>query len=228
MAKVLEASKTNRLYHIKNSNLHQTYNGIHKYDCLRQAIYETRGMVLTYQKKPIEAMFDCCCGGVIPAHITAINVQKTPYLARKVPCTFCQSCKIYRWRYMCTFAELKRILLQGGYTIGDIKEVKIGKCDKVGYVQQVLIRDGKKTLILTGRQMYSLINKIKSFVYSIERKGNAIVFVGKGYGHHLGICQWGARKMVDMGWTYKKILSFYYPYTHIMELKNTVKRDAKL
>ena len=46
-----------------------------------------------------------------------------------------------------------------------------------------------------------------------------IDFIGKGYGHHLGICQWGARYMVDAGWNYQRILQFYYPGADFMKLK---------
>lgn len=34
--------------------------------------------------------------------------------------------------------------------------------------------------------------------------------------------------MVDNGWPYRKVLAFYYPHTTIMELKNTVKKDASI
>lgn len=170
MAKVLEANKKNTLYHIKNSNLHQTYNGIHAYDSLRQAIYETRGLVLTYNKKPIEAMFDCCCGGVIPANITAVNLKNAPYLARKQLCTFCSTSKIYRWQLRYSKAEMQQLLESAGYYVGVLRDITIARADKAGYVQMVSVRGSKKTLTLTGRQMYGAMSKIKSFVYAIEKK----------------------------------------------------------
>ena len=55
----------------------------------------------------------------------------------------------------------------------------------------------------------------------VEKKGKSIVFNGQGYGHHLGICQWGAKNIVDAGWNYTSILEFYYPGTVIMQLKNS-------
>ena len=44
------------------------------------------------------------------------------------------------------------------------------------------------------------------------------MFKGTGYGHHIGLCQWGARELVSQGWDYKKILHFYYPDTTFMKL----------
>ena len=93
--------------------------------------------------------------------------------------------------------------------------------DAAGVVEKVTIRDMYKTITLTGRMMYSVFTKIKSYCYSIEKKGRYIIITGRGYGHHVGICQWGARKMVDAGWNYRSILDFYYPGTVIMQLRNS-------
>ena len=66
LVKYLEGAKSKKPYHIKNTNVHQTYNGFHTNPVLIQAVKETSGVILTYDKKPILAMFDCCCGDVIP------------------------------------------------------------------------------------------------------------------------------------------------------------------
>jgi stage II sporulation protein D len=54
---------------------------------------------------------------------------------------------------------------------------------------------------------------------SIKKKNNSFVFVGKGWGHRVGLCQWGAKVMADKGFSYKKILKFYYPGTEIGKIK---------
>jgi stage II sporulation protein D len=43
--------------------------------------------------------------------------------------------------------------------------------------------------------------------------GNGWVFAGKGYGHGVGMCQWGANGMAKNGKTYREILARYYPDT---------------
>ena len=59
--------------------------------------------------------------------------------------------------------------------------------------------------------MYSLLGSVKSYHFSIHKKGKNIQVKGRGYGHHAGLCQWGAREMVRDGWKHRKILKFYYP-----------------
>ena len=94
--------------------------------------------------------------------------------------------------------------------------MKIVKKDKAGLVEEVIIHARKK-ITLAGKKVYNLLKEVKSFCYSITRKKNKIILNGRGYGHHLGLCQWGAREMVRDGWDYKKILLFYFPQTKLMK-----------
>lgn len=218
LVKYLEAKKTKKPYHIKNTNAHQTYNGFHTNYILKRAVEETAGLILTHNKKPIIAMFDCCCGDVIPAHLNTIDFKKAPYLARKVPCTFCKSSKIYQWKLEFDSDEFQTIISSSGIVIEQIRDVYVSKKDKAGAVEEIIIQDRHQHHSLTGKQFYALFSKVKSFCYSIAKKGKKIYITGKGYGHHLGICQWGARNMINYGWSYRSILQFYYPGTHFMKL----------
>jgi len=51
--------------------------------------------------------------------------------------------------------------------------------------------------------------------FTLRRKGNTFILNGRGYGHGVGLCQWGAQQMAKDGKNYKEILSFYYPGTVI-------------
>lgn len=60
-------------------------------------------------------------------------------------------------------------------------------------------------------------NKIKSNDFTITREGRMIKFAGKGLGHGIGLCQWGAAKQAAMGKTHKEILEFYFPGTKLVK-----------
>ncbi|HQI46656.1 MAG TPA: hypothetical protein PLC59_11430, partial [Bacteroidales bacterium] len=65
--------------------------------------------------------------------------------------------------------------------------------------------------------------KFNSTFFSLDQQGDTLIFNGNGYGHGVGLCQEGAMKMVDYGWTLKKIIQFYYKdvtIINITELKN--------
>ncbi len=220
---LLEAEKKGLSYHIKNTNSHQIYKGIHSCPVIRQAVTETEGLFLAHKGKPILAMFDSCCGGVVPAHIEgAIDFIKAPYLGRKYPCTFCKSCKQFKWRAEYSFLEL-RTLLQNGRSkkLPEVRDFKITKKDKAGLVKGVTAKTINEQHSFSGTEASKFLKKIKSRSYTVTRKPNSkkVIINGVGRGHQLGLCQWGANTMAKQGWAPEEIVQFYYPGTTFMKLK---------
>ncbi len=151
-----------------------------------------------------------------------IDFRQKPYLARTNECTFCKPCKIYSWKIEYSVQELKELLTDSDKKIDTIEKIAISKKDMAGVVHEILIKTAQDEHFFTGKEFYSLVSKIKSYCYDIEKIGKKIVIKGKGYGHHLGICQWGARNMVASGWDFQKILKFYYPGSVFMKLKTII------
>lgn len=217
---MIERARLSKLpYHVKNTNAHQTYKGVHTNAVLQVAVDQTKGMFLAYENKPILAMYDCCCGGVVPAKIDDFDFLKAPYLARKYPCLYCSNCSLYEWQAQYTSQQLSASLSALHKSFGKIKQVKVTKRDNAGLVLQVRIRGTKSSFFSTGKKLYSLLKEVKSYSFSISKQSEHFVLKGRGYGHHLGVCQWGAREMVRRGKGYKDILMFYYPGTTFMRLK---------
>ncbi len=217
---VQQAQKQKKLYHIKNSNYHQTYAGIHQCKVIRQAVENTKNMMLLYEDKPILAMFDCCCGGVVPKNIKGfIDFKKAPYLARSYACNFCKKSKLYSWRKEYNLQDFSSLLQENSDTIiHKIKDVRVSKKDKAGIVQEVIARTAKSEHAFTVAELYKTFKDIKSYSFSLLKRGSKIIVKGHGYGHHMGLCQWGARQMIDDGYSYKKVLSFYYPGTTLQKV----------
>ncbi len=220
LAKMLE--KTRTPYHVKNTNKDQTYQGIHSSHHLREAVDATKGLFLSYKKKPILAMFDSCCGGIIPAKMKGFNFHKKPYLKRTEVCNFCNSAKLFNWSVSYTPQELAELVQpSSSRKLHAIKEVTVVSKDAAGIVQEVLLRDQAGVKVrLSGKKMYSFLKHIKSFAFDIMQKDLEFIFKGRGYGHHLGMCQWGSRELVRSGWNYERILDFYYPHTTFMRIKD--------
>jgi stage II sporulation protein D len=217
---LLSSRDRDSVYHIKSTNYHQTYQGIHDDKVLRQAIEETRGVFLAHNQQPILAMFDCCCGGVIPAKIAnGMDFSKVPYLARKNVCTFCKGTKLYEWKATYTLEQFTSIVQESrDHIVHPIRDITIAHKDKAGLVKKVTVKTKRDFFTVTARQMNLLFKGVKSYCFSVLKRGKTITVNGKGYGHHLGMCQWGAREMVRQGWSHKDILQFYYPDTYFMQL----------
>jgi len=207
------------LYDVLSTNAHQTYKGKHDRPVLRQAVEETRGVVLAHNNQPIEAMYDACCGGLVPAHIKGIDFQGAPYLARTYPCTFCSDCKLYSWKATYTAQEVVDALKPLNDKVRSISSMRVSQKDKAGVVHEVTVKAGKTKVNVSGKKTYSLFKDIKSYCFSVAQTSGTFVFEGRGYGHHLGLCQWGAREMIRRGQGYTEVLSFYYPSTRLMKLE---------
>ncbi len=216
--KVLRANKSKQPYHIINTNKHQTYKGHHKFTRLKQAVDETRNVFISYNGEPIVAMFDSCCGGIVPGKIAGYDYKNHPYLARNKACSHCKKYSIYDWKKEFSRLELTEIFRKDHPDLQEIIDIKITKKDPAGLVKQVLVITKKTSFHVSGKKMYSLFPSIKSFCYIIKKKGRGYIFQGRGYGHHMGLCQWGSLGMVEDNWNYKKILEFYYPGTEFMKL----------
>jgi stage II sporulation protein D len=217
-AKVMEAWKSKSPFDVKNSNAHQTYKGRHDVPVLKMAVEQTKGIVLGHQGAPILAMFDCCCGGIIPAHVADVDFAKAPYLARSYACTHCKTSSLYSWQVSYEHAAFESLLQHYKKEISWLHDIHVIKKDKAGLVAEVKLKGPKRHTVISGKKLYSLLKEVKSFHFDVHKKAGKIIFSGRGFGHHLGLCQWGARQMVRDGSDYKSILRFYYPGAYFMRL----------
>ena len=87
LSHMLAAQKSGRPYHVRNTNSHQNYHGVHTSSVIEDAVAQTAGICLVYNNRPVLAMFDACCGGVIPADIShGIDFEKEPLENRSGHC----------------------------------------------------------------------------------------------------------------------------------------------
>ena len=92
----------------------------------------------------------------------------------------------------------------------------------------IIVNDGEeiqKTIFLVGNQIRSIIRSgdgksiLKSTLFNINiDKNKNIVITGKGNGHGVGLCQWGAIGQSKKGIDYEAILNHYFPGTTIKNL----------
>ena len=212
-------------YDIKNTNEHQIYKGRSNSERFRRIIDQTRGVVLAYKNKnkqdqlePILAMFDICCGGVVPARKKGIHFSKAPYLARAYPCNFCKKYGSYRWTRSFEFDELQKALLKDMPSLGAIRDIKVGTRDDAGVVLEVMVRGAHRWACMSAGKFKTYAKELPSLCFALEKAGNKVSITGKGHGHHMGLCQRGAYYMVLQKWNYKNILRFFYPQTQFMKL----------
>lgn len=212
-----QAQRQKRHFHVVATNAHQTYCGVHTCQEIKDAVQETEGIFLAYKGQPILAMYDACCGGIVQSPQTQATLVQTPYLARSYPCTFCSGFKIYSWTKR---LALKKIITGLQEIFPKLKSITTitQEYDTAGLVQRVIIQDKNQTYTINGKKFHAIFPQVPSLSFSLKKHGNNLIVKGRGYGHHMGLCQWGAYELVRQGWDYKRILRFYYPGTVFMKL----------
>ena len=118
-----------------------------------------------------------------------------------------------------TFDEeqaLAKMTSEGVFTTTELIDMLTNEAKKKNYYQVGLNRSKKNNNSNTQSIQAKPKNK---YGYSIEKNGNDFIFYGRGWGHGVGMCQWGAMAMAEQGWTAENILMHYYPGTAIRKFK---------
>lgn len=200
------------------------------------AVEATRGEVLMYKNEIALTMYHSTCGGMTADFREAFpEMPYIPYL-KSVKCEIggrdlCSASPYYEWERRWRREELigileKNISRMMGINLnhGDVKSFRISKISKYGRVMEIQVRLEKSIQIFKGNDIRYILSDEKgplpSTRFNLIQRGDEIIIKGKGFGHGVGLCQYGARELSKMGWSYERILSFYYPGTKIKKIYN--------
>jgi stage II sporulation protein D len=213
-------SSANRPYHILSTVDSQVYsgNGGEQPQAIR-AVRETRGVVITYHGAIIPAFYHSSCGGHTENAAELWGIDE-PYL-KGVDCDCQEISKYGLWEKRVPLSEVLRAVRKLGYRLHDIADVGIGDITPAGRVKEVvIIHQGGKLFVPAEDLRAALGNtQIPSVFFELERSDREAVFSGRGRGHGVGLCQWGAEEMALRGYDYQAILGHYYPGTKLTKIE---------
>ena len=209
-----------REYDVAATVQDQVYRGKQGIDAgILRAVEDTRGLVVTYQDAPIYAAFSSTAAGLTE---DAMNVwsKEYPYL-KGVECPFDLASPYYQWKSSFKVDTLEQNLRQQGYSVGAIATMTPLALSRGGRVATLRILHSGGELILRGEELRKAVGYtiIPSTQFAIESIGRDVVLSGYGAGHAVGMCQWGAKELAELGYPFSTILRYYYPGT---ELQNMV------
>lgn len=185
------------------------------------AVDQTKDVILTYQGKVFPTYFHATCGGHTEDAKELWPRQSWPPLDG-VRCLYCRESPHYFWQKNLSAAEIQSKLNEKGVKAGPIEDISVTRRDKSDRILTLIItgQDGRQ-ITISGKDFREFIgpNVIRSNNYYIVMQGAFCDFIGKGWGHGAGLCQWGAQGMADKGVSYDKILEFYYPLSVLSRIK---------
>ena len=185
------------------------------FEKVSKAVEETRGKTVSYMGETIEAFFHSSSGGKTESS-KEVWGKDIPYLVPvespnedKIMSTFFSEKEV-------TYKELKTLinnyLGKNQVTTEKLKnKIKIISRTEGDRVNEIKIDKAS----LSGASIRGIL-ELRSTNFDIELKEKSVVFKVKGYGHGVGMSQWGAEVMAREGKDYEEILKYYYPNTEVI------------
>lgn len=200
------------------------------------AVQRTAGQILTYHGEPIQALFHSTCGWSTEASDQVfLNGAPVPYL-RAVSDRFgrgdhdyyCAASPRFRWREEWDAATLTAIMAQTlpavvgarAATLGRVTDIRASRTTPTGRVAELTVTTTDGAFVVPQGRIREVLRpaaggQLNSTLlqFHVERQADALVRViaaGAGYGHGVGMCQFGAVGRARAGQTYRQILTTYY------------------
>ncbi|MBT9312094.1 SpoIID/LytB domain-containing protein [Leptothoe kymatousa] len=200
-----------RSFDLNSTQSSQVYKGINgEAGSTRSAVDATEGKVLTHAGRVIEAVFHSSSGGHTEnsEHVWS---KAVPYL-KGVP-DFDQNAPVYSWRSEFSLEEVGDLI---GYP-GTIEAVEVLSRSPQGRAKRMNIMGDEGTLTITGNTFRNKL-KLRSTKFDLAVNPEGITVSGNGFGHGIGMSQWGARGMAERGHEHDEILTHFYKGTRLGSL----------
>ena len=176
------------------------------YDKVKKAVYETEGIIMTYEDQPIESVFHSTSAGIteVSENIWGKNL---PYI-KSVDSKVDEQAPNFIYKTSIPNSQIVDKLSKEYKNLDKntiISSFEIDERSQAGYVLNVEVCGQK----ISGREIRTLFG-LRSTNFTIEKTKDSIDFTTKGYGHGAGMSQYGANFMAQDGKKYEEILNHYY------------------
>ncbi len=215
VAKRKERSKA--LYHLESTVMDQAYEGSDEEDSrAARGVVETKDEVLTYNSSVIQAFYHANSGGRTEASQNVWGIA-LPYL-QGVECQYGLTSTTSSWEQAVPLSKIEAALKS--FKVVGLTDIKAGPRNNRGRLKNVVLvtERGNVTLLATKFRMAVGSTVVRSTNFSVRVEGGTAYFNGVGYGHGVGLCQYGAKQRALDGFKYDEILSYYYPGTKLSKL----------
>jgi stage II sporulation protein D len=232
--------KKNQMFDLTATVMDQVYTGMRgENPTSSNAVDETRGMVCFWNGEPIKAYYCACCGGHTAdirvgwfwkewyPYLFGIRDTVMGYEAKSL----CRKNRHFRWNEKWSGKELERMFKKTlpaelgveRSKIGRLKDIRIGSYARSGRVKELMIVTDRESFTVRGDRIRWVLMRdvdsgtiLRSTLFKmkvIKKNGlvSALHIRGGGNGHGVGMCQAGAIRMAELGYSAEEILLHYYP-----------------
>lgn len=206
-------------WHLMNTAADQVYRGGPVAPRALDAVRQTRGEVLTRQNGLFPAFYHSTCGGRTWSPEEALNRKGYGFM-EGTRCTDCSDSPYYRWSAEAEAAELIEALNAIGKEVRPPLKAVAAASDRPPAKRTVSISGADRGVEVRVSDLRSMLgpDRVLSERFTCRVENGAILIEGRGLGHGVGLCQYGARGKAKNGWDYRRILRAYYQSTELKTL----------
>lgn len=213
-----KSQKKDKDYDLTNDIYSQVYGGkLSEKIRTNRAVDLTRDKVLTFKGEIFPTYYHATCGGYTENASNIWDIDLPPL--KSVKCGFCKHSPHYKWKRKILISDFKEKINKSGYDVKKIKDIIPKNKTSSGRIKALKIIPGENPAIPAND--FRLIvgpNIIRSTDFKVVLKDRYVYFRGRGWGHGVGMCQWGAF-FLGLKW-YKagRILKHYYPGAKVQKI----------
>ena len=188
----------------------QAYNKDNINDNIKKAVEETKGLVVMKDGQLIETYFHSNSGGVTTTAKNGLNYASEDNFSKMVSSPENEeNSENFSWTASFTKAEVLSALREMGVSVVSASSMAVGEKDESGRA---------KTLVVSGTEFDANTFRLKigstkmksTLIEDIVVGSTKITMSGKGYGHGVGMSQWGAKILAEQGKTAEEIVEYYF------------------
>ncbi len=205
-------TESNGIYDVDTTIGTQVYKGLDsEYTTTHQAVDSTLGQIMTYNNQVILAAFHSSSGGYTE-NVEDIWTSPLPYLRGVVD--YDQQSPVFEWQQVIPVDKI-RSLVAG---VGKISGLQPEKMTPRGRVITMKVTGDRGTTTVSGQDLRNALD-LRSTLFRVATDGDNLRIKGRGFGHGLGLSQWGAYYLAQQGVNYHQILAHYYQSANLIKLK---------
>ncbi|MBN1587399.1 MAG: SpoIID/LytB domain-containing protein [Candidatus Omnitrophica bacterium] len=192
-----------------------------------KAVRKTAGKVLTWEGRIFPAFYHSDSGGHTQSAHHLWKVDIAPLAG--VPSPYGEGSPYAHWEFSVKAAGLGWAFRQKGYAFqGGVEDWEILDRDVSGRIQRIRFIGSGEPLTLSGAQLREVlgVSRLRSTQVELRKEGELIFFAGSGWGHGVGMSQWGAYDMANQGYSAEEILAHYYPGAQIRDWREVFEAGA--
>ena len=182
-----------------------------EYLSTHEAVDDTRGQVMSYSGQAILAAFHSSSGGHTE-NVEDVWSSPLPYLRGVVD--YDQYAPVFQWQKTVSGSQLGRLI--GG--VGTVRSMTAEKTTPRGRIITMKVVGTAGTKRVSGAQLRKALS-LRSTLFTVIPNGGNFEIYGRGFGHGIGLSQWGSQYLAQQGVNYQQILAHYYQNAQLAQIE---------